>query len=154
MSLSPIDLVRDPGGVDGRYVLGIICEVTERKRAYDRLAESERRYASVLSNAHAYVYRCRNEPGYPNEFASDYALELEGPLVVGIDETLERRRRKDHCKGSLPRPTTLNPRALRNKTSGLRWICAVLLAEVTWASRVWALPFLSALAHSERYAKE
>jgi hypothetical protein len=30
----------------------------------------------------------------------------------------------------------------------------VLLAEVPWASRVWALPFLSALAHSERYAKE
>jgi hypothetical protein len=29
-----------------------------------------------------------------------------------------------------------------------------LLAEVPWASRVWALPFLSALAYSERYAKE
>jgi hypothetical protein len=29
-----------------------------------------------------------------------------------------------------------------------------LLAEVPWASRVWALPFVSALAHSERYAKE
>ena len=28
-----------------------------------------------------------------------------------------------------------------------------LLAEVPWASRVWALPFLSALAYSERYAK-
>jgi hypothetical protein len=30
----------------------------------------------------------------------------------------------------------------------------VLLAEVPWASRVRALPFLSALAYSERYAKE
>ncbi len=30
----------------------------------------------------------------------------------------------------------------------------VLLAEVRWASRVWALPFVSALAPSERYAKE
>jgi DDE superfamily endonuclease len=29
-----------------------------------------------------------------------------------------------------------------------------LLAEVRWASRVWSLPFLSALAYSERYAKE
>jgi hypothetical protein len=28
------------------------------------------------------------------------------------------------------------------------------LAPVPWASRVWALPFLSALAHSERYAAE
>jgi len=30
----------------------------------------------------------------------------------------------------------------------------MLLAPVPWASRVWALPFLSALAYSERYAKE
>ena len=29
-----------------------------------------------------------------------------------------------------------------------------LLAEVPWASRVWALPFLSTLAYSERHAKE
>jgi hypothetical protein len=29
-----------------------------------------------------------------------------------------------------------------------------LLAEIPWARRVWALPFLCALAHSERYAKE
>ena len=33
-------------------------------------------------------------------------------------------------------------------------MCVTLLAEVPWASRVWALPFLSALAPSERYAKE
>lgn len=29
-----------------------------------------------------------------------------------------------------------------------------LLAEVPWALRIWALPFLGALAHSERYAQE
>ena len=40
------------------------------------------------------------------------------------------------------------------KTSGLRWICVVLLAELRWASRVWALAFVWALAYSERYAKE
>ncbi len=33
-------------------------------------------------------------------------------------------------------------------------VCLTLLAEVPWASRVWALPFLSTLAYSERYAKE
>jgi hypothetical protein len=30
----------------------------------------------------------------------------------------------------------------------------MLLAPVPWASRVWALPFLSTLAYSERYARE
>jgi hypothetical protein len=38
------------------------------------------------------------------------------------------------------------------KSSGLRWVCAMVLVEVPWASRVWALPFLSVLAPSERYA--
>jgi hypothetical protein len=30
----------------------------------------------------------------------------------------------------------------------------MLLAPIPWAARVWALPFLSALAPSERYAAE
>ena len=38
------------------------------------------------------------------------------------------------------------------KSSGLRWVCVMLLVEIPWASRVWALPFLSVLAPSERYA--
>ncbi len=40
------------------------------------------------------------------------------------------------------------------KTSALRWVCLTLLAEVPWAGRVWALPFLSALAPSERCCLE
>ncbi len=38
------------------------------------------------------------------------------------------------------------------KASGLRWVCVMLLVEIPWSGRVWALPFLSALAPSERYA--
>ena len=83
------------------------------------------------------------------------ALVPDGPLVVGIDETLERRRGKKIGAKGVYRDPLLSSRKRFVKTSGLRWICVVLLAaEVTWASRVWALPFLSVLAHSERYAKE
>jgi hypothetical protein len=75
-----------------------------------------------------------------------------GPLVVGIDETLERRwGKRIAAKGVYGDPL----RSSRNrfvKTSGPRWICVALLVEVPWASRVWAFPFLSALAPSERYA--
>jgi hypothetical protein len=78
----------------------------------------------------------------------------EGPLVVGIDETLERRRGKRIAAKGVYRDSVLSTRERFVKTNGLRWICVVLLAEVPWASRVWALPFLSALAYSERYAKE
>ena len=39
------------------------------------------------------------------------------------------------------------------KASGLRWLSVMLLAPVPWAGRVWALPFLTVLAPSERYAR-
>jgi len=77
-----------------------------------------------------------------------------GPLVIGIDETLERRRgSKIRAKG-IYRDPVRSSHGHFVKASGLRWVCVTLLAEVPWASRVWALPFLCALAPSERYAAE
>ena len=35
----------------------------------------------------------------------------------------------------------------------MRWLSLMLLAPVPWAKRVWALPFLTVLAPSERYYK-
>jgi hypothetical protein len=40
------------------------------------------------------------------------------------------------------------------KASGLRWLSLMLLCEIPWAGRVWALPFLTALCPSERYLSE
>jgi DDE superfamily endonuclease len=78
----------------------------------------------------------------------------EGPLVLGVDETLERRRGKRIVAKGIYRDPVRSTHQHFVKASGLRWVCLTLLAPVPWASRVWALPFLSALAHSERYAKE
>ncbi len=36
----------------------------------------------------------------------------------------------------------------------MRWVCLMLLVPIPWAARVWALPFLTVLAPSERYAQE
>ncbi len=70
-------VVRDEAGTPVR-MLGSMMDITERKRTEEELEESRRRLSALLSNAPAYVYRCRNEPGWPNEFVSDYALELTG----------------------------------------------------------------------------
>jgi hypothetical protein len=78
----------------------------------------------------------------------------DGPLVVGVDETLERRRGKKIAAKGIYRDPVRSSHGHFVKASGLRWVCLTLLAPVPWASRVWALPFLSALAHSERYATE
>jgi DDE superfamily endonuclease len=74
------------------------------------------------------------------------------PLVVGIDETLERRYGKKIAAKGIYRDPVRSTHETFVKSSGLRWVCVMLLVEVPWASRVWALPFLSALAPSERYA--
>jgi hypothetical protein len=76
----------------------------------------------------------------------------EGPLILGIDETLERRwGKKISAKGIYRDPVRSTYENLV-KSSGLRWVCVMLLVEIPWTSRVWALPFLSVLAPSERYA--
>ena len=75
-----------------------------------------------------------------------------GPLVVGIDETLERRYGKKIRAKGIYRDPVRSTHENFVKSSGLRWVCVMLLVEIPWASRVWALPFLSALAPSERYA--
>ena len=74
------------------------------------------------------------------------------PLVVGIDETLERRYGKKISARGVYRDPVRSTHQTFVKSSGLRWVCAMLLVEIPWASRVWALPFLSVLAPSERYA--
>jgi hypothetical protein len=74
-----------------------------------------------------------------------------GPLLVGIDETLERRRgAKIQAKG-LYRDAVRSSQSHLVKSHGLRWISMMLLVRVPWAERVWALPFFSVLAPSDRY---
>src|SRR5215218_623270 len=64
------------------------------------------------------------------------------PLVVGIDETLERRQGKKIAARGIYRDPARSTHSHLVKTSALRWVCLTLLAEVPWASRVWALPFV------------
>jgi DDE superfamily endonuclease len=74
-----------------------------------------------------------------------------GPVVIGIDETLERRRGAKITAKGIYRDAVRSSRSQMVKASGLRWLCAMGLAEIPWAGRVWALPFLTALCPSERY---
>ena len=82
------------------------------------------------------------------------AFVPEGPLVVGVDETLERRRGKKVGPKGIYRDAVRSSHEHFVKASGLRWVCLMLLVPVPWARRVWALPFLTALAPSERYDRE
>jgi len=74
-----------------------------------------------------------------------------GPVVIGIDETIERRRGSKIAAKGLYRDPVRSSKSHFVKTSGLRWISMQLLVEVPWARRVWALPFLSVLAPSAQF---
>lgn len=75
---------------------------------------------------------------------------LGGPLILGADETLERRQgEKIKAKGVF-RDNARSSHQYPVYSFGLRWLSMMLLVSVPWSARVWALPFLTVLAPSER----
>lgn len=113
--------------------------------------ETFHRYHRVLSRA---VWSSREASRVLLESLIGAFVPEREPLVVGVDETLERRRGKRIAPKGIYRDPARSSHSHFVKTSALRWVSVALLAEVPWASRVWALPFLSALAPSERYCLE
>jgi hypothetical protein len=82
------------------------------------------------------------------------ALVPAGPVVIGLDDTIERRWGAKIKARGIYRDPVRSSHGHFVKASGLRWLCVMLLAPVPWAGCVWALPFLTVLAPSERYATE
>jgi hypothetical protein len=77
-----------------------------------------------------------------------------GPLILGVDETLERRRGPKIAAAGIYRDPVRSSKGHFVKVRALRWVCLMLLVPIPWAERTWALPFLAALAPSERYDQE
>jgi hypothetical protein len=82
------------------------------------------------------------------------AFAPTGPVLLGIDDTIERRRGKRIAARGIYRDPVRSSKGHFVKASGLRWLSLMLLVPIPWAGRVWALPFLTALAPSERYCSE
>ncbi len=82
------------------------------------------------------------------------AFVPDGPVVVALDDTLERRwGRRIRARG-IYRDPVRSSHGHFVKASGLRWLALMLVVPVPWAGRAWALPFLTVLAPSERSARE
>ncbi|MBI3958944.1 MAG: transposase [Chloroflexi bacterium] len=72
------------------------------------------------------------------------------PLVIGADETIERRKGKKIKEKGVFRDPVRSSHKYTVHVFGLRWISMMLIVAVPWSSRVWALPFLTVLAPSEK----
>jgi hypothetical protein len=103
-------------------------------------------------------HRVLNRVKWSTLAASRRLLELlieafvpAGPLLMALDDTIERRRGAKIAAKGIYRDPVRSSHGHFVKASGLRWLCLMLVAPIPWAKRCWALPFCSVLAPSERY---
>jgi DDE superfamily endonuclease len=133
------------------------------------LAPGTRTVASVLrvmglSHEHQFqtFHRVLNRDQWSSRQLSRILLRVlvrafvptDQPIVLGLDDHIERRRGAKIAAKGIYRDPVRSSKSFFVKTSGLRWVCLMLLAPIPWAERIWALPFLTALAPSERYHQE
>ncbi len=81
-------------------------------------------------------------------------LAPTGELVLGLDDTIERRRGEKIKAKGIYRDPVRSSHSHFVKASGLRWLCCMLLVNVSWAGCIWGLPFLTVLCPSQRYHRE
>jgi hypothetical protein len=132
------------------------------------LAPGQRTVASILritglcrERRFVNYHRVLNRAAWSGRAAARVLLGLlldafvpTGPVLLGLDDTIERRRGKRISAKGIYRDPVRSSHGHFVKASGLRWLSLMLLVPISWAGRVWALPFLTALAPSERYCRE
>jgi len=77
-----------------------------------------------------------------------------GEVVVGVDDTIERRWGPKIKARGIYRDPVRSSRGHFVRASGLRWLSLMVMVPIPWANRRWALPFLTVLAPSKRWSDE
>jgi DDE superfamily endonuclease len=103
-------------------------------------------------------HRVRNRARWSSRALSQQLLLVllqvfvpQGTIFLGLDDTVERRRGKKSAAKGIYRDPVRSSHSHFVKVSGLRWLRVMVLAPIPWAGWIWALPFLTVLAPSERY---
>jgi hypothetical protein len=73
------------------------------------------------------------------------------PVVIGVDETIERRWGPKIIERGISRAPVRSSQSHVVKASGLRWLSFLLIVDIPWIGRAWALPFLTVVAPSQGY---
>ena len=115
---------------------------------------------SAAPNFQTY-HRVLNRAVWSPLYASRLLLRLlvavfvpKGVILFGLDDTIERRRGDQITAKGIYRDPVRSSHAHRVKASGLRWLACMVLTPLSWADRVWALPFLTVLCPSERFYEQ
>lgn len=77
-------------------------------------------------------------------------LVPDGPIVIGMDDTIERRWGRRISARGIYRDPVRSSHGHFVKAGGLRWLSFMVLTPVSWTSLTNALPVLTLLAASDR----
>ena len=77
-------------------------------------------------------------------------LPVSWPILIAVDETLERRKGKKIKAKGVYRDAVRSSQSKVITSFGLKWECMTLIFPLPWCSRPWALPFLTVLAPSKK----
>ena len=72
------------------------------------------------------------------------------PILIAVDETLERRRGKKIKAKGVYRDAVRSSQSKVITCFGLKWECMTLIVPLPWCKRPWALPFLTVLSPSKK----
>ena len=115
---------------------------------------------SMIPNFGSYHQVLNRARWNPREVARRLLLMLVGqllgkdePVVVGLDDTIERRWGPRISARGIYRDPVRSSHGHFVKVSGLRWLSFMLLTPLPWLPGIKALPFLSILAPSERWSE-
>ena len=72
------------------------------------------------------------------------------PILVAVDETLERRQGKKIKAKGIYRDAVRSSQSRVVTSFGLKWECMTLIVPLPWCQRPWALPFLTVLSPSKK----
>lgn len=79
-----------------------------------------------------------------------FFLPAGAPLILAIDETLERQQGQQIKYKGWFRDPILSTKERVVTALGIRWICLAVVVPVPRSQRTWALPFMTVLALGEK----
>jgi hypothetical protein len=100
---------------------------------------------------------CRHSSKWINSQALGMIVAVflpDGPVVIGIDDTIERRWGLKIAARGIYRDPVRSSHGHFVKASGLRWLSLMIRVPIAGVQRRWALPFLTLLAPAERWSTE
>lgn len=81
-----------------------------------------------------------------------FLIPAGSPLVISVDETIERRKGKKIKAKGCYRDSVRSSKSKVILCFGLKWICMMAIVPLPWSKRSWALPFLTVLAPSKAFS--